>query len=123
MSTPEGGFSEPQGLSSWALYGPRPVITAAPQRAPRATASSTVSPRARPNVRPAANESPQPYVSTTVPGTGAGRNGPPGWTQPPRAPEVVTTVSGGGSSSPGGENPPSSPPPPTSTSNRAPASR
>ena len=45
---------------SCAVYGPRPVSTAAPQRAAKATACSGASPRARAKVSPAANASPQP---------------------------------------------------------------
>jgi hypothetical protein len=46
--------------SSCPAYGPRPVMFAAPQRAPSRTASAISSPAARPVVSPAANESPAP---------------------------------------------------------------
>ncbi len=45
---------------SWAVYGPRPVSTAAPHLAASATASSGPSPRARAKAKPAAKLSPQP---------------------------------------------------------------
>ena len=45
---------------SCAAYGPRPVRQAAPQRAPRSIASGSAIPVPSPNVRPAANASPQP---------------------------------------------------------------
>ena len=46
--------------SSWPAYGPRPVMFAAPQRAPSSTASAIGMPAASPVVSPAANESPAP---------------------------------------------------------------
>ena len=50
----------PPRRSSCAPYGPRPVMFAAPQRAPRRTASAIGIPAASPVVSPAANESPAP---------------------------------------------------------------
>ena len=52
---------------SWLVYGPRPVITAAPALAARCRASGSESPRARPKQSAAENESPAPYVSTIGP--------------------------------------------------------
>ena len=47
-----------QARTSWPAYGPRPVMFAAPQRAPSRTASAIGRPAASPVVSPAANESP-----------------------------------------------------------------
>ena len=52
--------AHPGRRSSCPAYGPRPVMFAAPQRAPSRTASAIPSPAARPVVSPAANESPAP---------------------------------------------------------------
>src|SRR2546423_1770166 len=96
----KGQFLRVYGVSC-AAYGPRPVRTAAPQRAASSTASSGDRPDASPKVSPAPKQSPQPYASSTGPGSGAARYGPPGFIQPPSAPAVVTTSFGRGSRSPG----------------------
>ena len=57
---------QPQAVS-WPSYAPRPVNTAAPQRAATASASSIGIRRARAYVRPAANASPAPGASTPGP--------------------------------------------------------
>src|SRR2546429_2782892 len=77
--------------ASCELYGPRPVITAAPARDASAIASGSASPRASAKQSVAANESPAPYVSTTGPLSGGDGNRSPFATQP-RAPSVRTTV-------------------------------
>ena len=53
---------------SWFPYGPFPKAHHEPHRAASANALSIFIPAPSANVRPAANESPAPYVSTTGPG-------------------------------------------------------
>src|SRR5262249_49913756 len=118
-----GEFCYTSAPVSWRSYGPLLVRTVAPQRAPIATASSTGNAHARPYVTPAAKQSPHPYAPPTGPGPGAARTGPPGRTQPPSPPAVVTTIRGGGSSSPGSKRSPASSPLPTRTSISTPAAR
>ena len=95
---------------------PRPDSAPAPQRAAKSRASIPSRPAASANARPAAKQSPAPYESSYEPSSGAATNGPPGWAQPPSAPDVVTASRGGGSRSPGRWRSASSLPLPTSAS-------